>query len=79
MYSLPNPVENSPCLGGGRCFRGRCKGKGELLVNMGSAQCAIAGNPFYHQTPLRMRECPILKDTQLEQFVVEESSGGNIF
>jgi len=76
IWSLP-PVDNTICKNGGRCFRGRCRKQGNLIVNVGTGQCMRATNPFNHMTIIEMTACVRAgTGTPLDRFVINDESNG---
>lgn len=49
-------------LGGGRCFRGRCRVDGKLIKNVGHGNCIQTPDRFYPSVLAKMGICPSSKD-----------------
>ncbi|ODM87830.1 Venom metalloproteinase 3 [Orchesella cincta] len=72
IFSFP-PVDNSPCGGQSRCFRGRCRMPGSLIRNVGDGRCLKATDPFallHHLSP------SIAQGTPLDRFVISDDGIG---
>ncbi|ODM87998.1 Venom metalloproteinase antarease-like [Orchesella cincta] len=74
IFSFP-PVDNSPCGGQSRCFRGRCRMPGSLIRNVGDGRCLKATDPFAFTAPLEPVNCP-RPGTPLDRFVISDDGIG---
>ncbi|ODM87991.1 Venom metalloproteinase 3, partial [Orchesella cincta] len=72
IFSFP-PVDNSPCGGQSRCFRGRCRMPGSLIRNVGDGRCLQATDPFAFTAPLEPVNCP---RNPLDRFVISDDGIG---
>ncbi|ODN06442.1 Venom metalloproteinase 3 [Orchesella cincta] len=74
IYSLA-PVDNSPCGGENRCFRGRCRKPGSLIRNVGDGRCLRATDPFEFTAPIEPANCP-QPGIPLDRFVISDEGIG---